>query len=1279
MSPSGRAAGADNPAPGTQTAGKVDHRARGDTPMVRPARWLPTLLAATLTATLAAAAPAAAASSDQASPAASGAGPARVTLITGDVVELAEAAPGRYAGQVEPAPGRERISFHTLQADGQTLVVPSDALPYLAAGILDDRLFDVPTLVADGYAARETLPLIVRYEDRPAAGALTAAAQPLASIGGAALAPERDQLAELWTQLAGGPVAAAAGAEPALAGGVAEIWLDAPVTATLDRSVGQVGAPDAWAAGSDGTGTTVAVLDTGIDGTHPDLAGKVRAAANFSTSPTTEDRFGHGTHVAGIVASTGAASGGARAGVAPGAELLNGKVLNDSGQGFTSDIIEGMEWAASQGADVVNMSLGGGATDGTDPLSQAVDRITAESGTLFVISAGNSGGEYSVGSPGAATAALTVGAVDRDESLAPFSSRGPRLSDDAIKPEITAPGVGIVSARAAGVDLGRPVDEHYLSASGTSMSAPHVAGAAALLAQAHPEWDGPAVKDALVSTAAPNPELSLYEQGAGRLDAARAVTGSVHATGVVNFGYHAAGQGPTPVVDGLTYTNRTADPVTLELAVEFTNLEGGADASAAVSLDAATVTVPAGTTASVPVRLDLAALDRGRHGGVVTATGPDGTVARTVLGATLAGATYPVTLRGEHADGSAAHAVVYVLYGETKRGDRRGFLLPGPRTELLEEGTYQLTAVFNDHNPQFEQTTLVVEPELEVTGPAEVVLRPDTAVPVRVETPKPAEQRTVLSFATYRELPNGRAVAHGVREFSNVQQVNVTPTAPVAAGELEFYSRWQLQAPMVDAMVPGGPGEVSLRLTNTSPDPGPEPQRLPLVYAGTGSPKELAAAGVAGAAALVRPDPNLVWDADVIAAAAEAGATAVVLARPEHWTPWTSWSPAGPRDALPALVAGYQEGQEMIEHARSRSAGQATIRFTVTTSSPYLYDVLHVERDRIPDQVVHRVTGGNSARVPVRYTDTGNDLGWAKEQRFGWRPWMTLDMSNDHQRIVRAGTTRDEWVSTGDSLWQHRVAHYFPPESFLPLQAGAVGPVQSYPDNGRPAPEIWFAPVVRPAVPAGWPEPSIREVDRLALRIPEFVDPDGHYGFAEADFFSGIQDRVQARLWRDGTLVEELPDARRDVFVDPEPATYRLELTTERDHAWQWATRTDTAWEFESGRPDGPDPAVLPLLQVDYDVPADRTGRVDGARPHLLGLALRHQDGLPAPRAAHATVEVSFDDGASWRQVPVFGIGRGELSAVVPAGDEAVSLRVHATDTHGNAVTQTVLRAYGLR
>ncbi len=226
-------------------------------------------------------------------------------------------------------------------------------------------------------------------------------------------------------------------------GGISHIWLDGKVKATLADSTAQIGAPDVWDSGTDGSGVDVAVLDTGVDADHPDFAGQIADAQSFVPDEDTVDHHGHGTHTASTVAGTGAASDGKEKGVAPGAHLLVGKVLSNDGQGDESWIIAGMQWAAeTEHAKVISMSLGSeDPSDGTDPMSQAVDDLSASTGALFVIAAGNTGARLRIGSPGAAEAALTVGAVDSGDNLADFSSGGPRLGDGGLKPELTAPGV----------------------------------------------------------------------------------------------------------------------------------------------------------------------------------------------------------------------------------------------------------------------------------------------------------------------------------------------------------------------------------------------------------------------------------------------------------------------------------------------------------------------------------------------------------------------------------------------------------------------------------------------------------------------------------------------------------------------------------------------------------------------------------------------------------------------------------------------------------------------
>lgn len=268
---------------------------------------------------------------------------------------------------------------------------------------------------------------------------------------------------------------------------VARVFRDGIAKATLADSVPLIGAPQMWTNyGADGQGIRVAVVDTGIDYAHPDLGGgfgpgfKVIGGYDFINGDGDPmDDFGHGTHVAGIIAANGAIKG-----VAPGAKLLAFKVLGADGSGPYSAVIAGIDRAVDpdqdpatdDGAQVLNMSLGGPG-DPDDAVSQAVDAAVS-AGVVCVVAAGNTGSSYStLGSPGCARKALTVGASDDQDAMAYFSSRGPSQPDLAIKPDLTAPGVSIYSTVPGG---------GYQSMSGTSMATPHVAGAAALLLQLHP-------------------------------------------------------------------------------------------------------------------------------------------------------------------------------------------------------------------------------------------------------------------------------------------------------------------------------------------------------------------------------------------------------------------------------------------------------------------------------------------------------------------------------------------------------------------------------------------------------------------------------------------------------------------------------------------------------------------------------------------------------------------------------------------------------------------------
>lgn len=291
----------------------------------------------------------------------------------------------------------------------------------------------------------------------------------------------------------------------------------------------------------------VAVIDTGIYTGHVDLdGGKVIAWKDYVNGRTSPyDDNGHGTHVSGIIAGTGEGNSSYR-GVAPGAALIGLKVLNASGSGSTSNIIAAVDWCITNRTTynirVINMSLGSsGSSDGTDTLSQTVNKAY-NNGIVPVVAAGNSGPKkYTIGSPGAAANAITVGSMadpgEKGFFISSFSSRGP-TADGRIKPDLVAPGHNITSC-------GRRSSTSYVTMSGTSMATPFTAGIVALMIDANPSISPSSVKSILKSkTIDWGPSGADIDFGSGRLQGYEAVksAGGFSGTGpVVPLHYYASG------------------------------------------------------------------------------------------------------------------------------------------------------------------------------------------------------------------------------------------------------------------------------------------------------------------------------------------------------------------------------------------------------------------------------------------------------------------------------------------------------------------------------------------------------------------------------------------------------------------------------------------------------------------------------------------------------------------------------------------------------------------
>ncbi|MFD5703483.1 S8 family peptidase [Streptomyces lasiicapitis] len=732
-----------------------------------------------------------------------------LTLVTGDRVTVDPK--GRLTG-FRPAKGREHIPVRTRTADGHTLVLPYDATRLIAEGRVDRRLFDVTELSREATRAdrKNGLKLIVGYAgaargaraDVRAAGGTTVR-RSLPSVNAEAVRTPHRDAARLWRALTD---------TRGYAPGVRHLWLDGTREAHLDKSVAQIGAPKAWEAGYDGKGVKIAVLDTGVDATHPDLKNQVTAAKNFTSSPDTKDRVGHGTHVASIAAGTGAKSGGKFKGVAPGAKILSGKVLDDRGFGNESGIIAGMEWAAAQGADVVNMSLGGGDGPGTDPMEAAVDRLSADKGVLFAVSAGNSGrqGSGTVASPGSAKSALTVGAVDGGDGLADFSSRGPRVGGGTIKPDVTAPGVDITAAAAPGSAIDHEVGQNpegYLTISGTSMAAPHAAGAAALLKQRHPAWKQAELKGALTASAKDG-AYSPFEQGSGRIAVDRAIGQTVIARPTsLDFGEQLwPHTDDKPVTKKLTYKNLGDREVTLDLDVSARDPKGRPAPDGFFAVGAKKVTVPAGGTAAVDLVADtrLGGAVNGSYAAYVTASG-GGQSVRTAAVVEREIERHEVTLKTVGRDGRPAPHYAMLVHGVTG-GDKGINLEPhspsGTVKVRVAKGSYLLdTALYVDPADGDKGADWLVQPKLTVDRKMTVTLDARKAKPVDITVPDRAAK---LVFMDSRYTYAGNELgALDINAFTSLRTAHLGPAVADGLGQ-QWLGTWRKGADVRYDMLLGG-------------------------------------------------------------------------------------------------------------------------------------------------------------------------------------------------------------------------------------------------------------------------------------------------------------------------------------------------------------------------------------------------------------------------------------------------------------------------------------------
>ncbi|MFI5769523.1 S8 family peptidase [Streptomyces sp. NPDC051658] len=1204
--------------------------------------------------------------------------PVTVTLVTGDKVLVSTGSSGVASVTALPREDGTVPLVQTRQSGKDLYVYPDTAAAALAAGKVDEELFNVTGLIRQGYddAHAKSLPLIAVYGKEQARsvpatprGAKRGIA--LDAIDGVALKAEKTKAADFWSDVTN--------TRSRSASGLKKLWLDRKVQATLDRSTKQIGADLAWAAGYDGKGTKVAVLDTGVDAEHPDLKGRVTASENFTDSDSTDDRQGHGTHTISTVGGSGAASGGKKKGVAPGADLLAGKVLNDSGSGAESWIIAGMQWAVDQKADVVSMSLGSPEpTDCTDPMSVAAEELAQNKGTLFVIAAGNSGPTLNtVSSPGCAPSVLTVGAVDRDDSTAQFSSRGPVTGSHTLKPEIAAPGVDISAAAAGGRGI-----YAYQTMSGTSMATPHVAGAAAIVKQRHPDWTAQQIKAALVSSAKSDIPGDVRETGGGRLDVKAAIdTTLVGAPAIQGGTFNWPQDNSDRTTVDVPYTNSGTKPVKLSLKVQgVTGNDGSAVRSSVAKLDASTVTVPAGATVKVPLKIDptakLKAAQYGDVTGRVLATGPGGVKVSTPLSLYVGAET--VTLRvklvdrtGKPAAGSSS---LDLIGTDNASGERRFNEGATDQVYQVRPGAYFVSGFVTSPDPKdatgslADSVAYLARPQLNVTKDTTLVLDARKAHRIQVKTEDRASENRSTTLAFGRSWDDVWLHSGSITGGSAVKNYLADVQGRASDGDFEFTSFWRAYAPQIEKLSVVGGVELHPKTASTGSANLDGTGEAALVDAGTGTPDELRAAGVEGKIALVEVGDDVGNVYTQARDAKAAGAKAVIAHRPSAgpWQPSIGYAPS----VLPAL--GIEAGEADALKA-ALADGPVKLRWKATAVSPFVYNLAFPETGPVTSDRTYKVRDTKLGKVTADYEAMGVAADYVDTMIIN-RPYGgTFSAVTDS---VAVPGKRTEYYSAGDTAWVRYLSSSFPWGEMM------VDQPRTY-TAGSKRTENWYRGIPVPAAPrdaAGKLQLAGERQDNLIGVAPGFWSDSEHAGLQ-----GSFGDMGNIRLSSGGKVIGESGWPSGAFTVPAEDAAYELTMETAKfgqpSAVWKRSTSTETMWKFRSKRDENAYSQGLPLLFPGYDLAADGLKTLAAKDGQTIGLSVTGHAGYTPGKLTAAKVSYSYDGGETWIDATTAQRGGRWTATVNHAGaaGKPVTLKTELTDANGNSVIQTVNDAYAVR
>ncbi|MGW9027563.1 PA domain-containing protein [Streptomyces sp. NPDC055722] len=480
----------------------------------------------------------------------------------------------------------------------------------------------------------------------------------------------------------------------------------------------------------------------------------------------------------------------------------------------------------------------------------------------------------------------------------------------------------------------------------------------------------------------------------------------------------------------------------------------------------------------------------------------------------------------------------------------------------------------------------------------------------------------------------------------------------VTTGKFEFGARFRLEQPALTL----GTSRTTYAdpLVKRAAKPLPAGTRtLTAVYAGEGTAQALARQDVRGKAVVVRGiDPAAIKEQAEAAATAGAQMLVVVNDGIGRLQPWdeTPWSPESPAP-LTVATLNADQGADLIDALQH---GAVKLKVTSHPTTDYVYDVVHHWSGAVPADPTWREESKDLGRVDVSFRNYRQ--GKAMEFRPDvWRGWAV-----GNQLTVPAQGERTDWV-TSDASWLD--------DAFIQGETGQHSlDVLRYPAR-KTGKVSWFGPIQRPRMgPMGYQ--PVRYLDTMYITAPGWGDSGaGHVGEAGANFdvkdWVGLYQGDQLLDWGNAEWLQ-VP------ALAAERLPYRLVVDNDRG-AWAnpYSTHTLTEWNFTSAVTGSDSTVSLPLIQLDYGVATDKAGRAD--RHTQLTVTASHLPGTTAG-IGKPSLEVSYDDGATWQRADLASHGDGWATALrAPKSAGFVSLRVTARDSADNSVSQTITRAFGLR